>query len=743
MFIISKSIRHVLFFMLLLNVFWGLAYGDSAKIKNPSNGHWYQRFDTSMSWHEAKAYCESLGGHLATVTSAEENNFIYQNVVVKPLCPAAECWLGASDEENESIWKWVTGETWNYTNWAYGEPNNWPWPGNEDNLVIYTSIAKWNDCSGNDTTNSTICEWEEEKPTITVISPNGGESWVAGSFHIINWKRTDTLRNVKIEITTDNGASWTTITSYTPNKGSYRWTVPNTPSSQCKIRVSEYHHSTPSDESDAVFSIISPLAISLDRSKLNFCSLTSGISTIPQDISITNSGNGTLNWQISVDSPWLICAPGAGTVNGTISVSVDSSGLTLGTYTGKVIVSDPNASNSPQFISITLKVKSQSEYTGPFGEFATPVDGSMVRGSIPVTGWALDDIGIQSVKIYRENGDNLELIGDAISIDGARPDVEAAYPDYPFNYKAGWGYMLLTNFLPNGGNGEFKLHAIATGGDGKIVDLGVKTITADNAHAVKPFGAIDTPMQGGSASGSSFVNWGWVLTPQPNGIPTDGTTIGVWIDGVYIGHPLYNNHRQDIASLFPGYINSNGAAGYYYFDTTAYPNGIHTINWTATDSAGNTDGIGSRYFTVQNSGNLKLQSSDENAVNVDDIINSIPIQLSESITFNRGFRTGEELEKLEELLPNEKGLNRIIIKELDRVEIKLGENYSAVQGYLMSNNEFHKLPIGSTLDRKTGTFSWSPGPGFLGRYPLVFVLTDSDGQSFKKPIDIEIEPKFN
>lgn len=732
----SKSMRYVLFFMFLLSISWFLVYGDSAKVKNPSNDNWYQRFDTPMSWHEAKAYCESLGGHLATITSLEEHNFIYQNLVAYPLCPSSECWLGATDEENESIWKWVTEETWNYTNWAYGEPNNWPWQGNEDHLSMFTSVSKWNDSNGN-YKYSIICEWEE--PTITVTSPNGGEKWDVASSYAITWKTTGNVGKVKIEYSINNGSSWKIITSSTANDGSYNWTIPNTISAQCKVKISEASDGIPSDISNRVFSIVPVPVIHLSRSKLNFCSLTSGISTVPQDISITNSGSGTLNWYISVDSPWLICAPGAGTGNGTISVSINSSGLTLGTYTGKLTVSDPNAINSPQSISVTLKVKSQSQYTGPFGEFSTPVDGSTVRSSIPVTGWALDDIGIQSVNIYREDGDHLVLIGDAIFIEGARPDVETAYPDYPFNYKAGWGYMLLTNFLPNEGNGIFKLHAIATGGDGNTFDLGVKTITVDNAHAVKPFGAIDTPTQGGTSSGDSFINQGWVLTPQPNNIPTDGSTIGVWIDGVYIGHPVYNKYRQDITALFPGYANSNGASGFYYLDTTTYQNGIHIINWTATDSAGNIDGIGSRYFNIQNSGNLKTQTSDENIANSQDIINFIPTRFSESIMFNRGFRADSGFE---ELLPDENGLSRFVIKELERVEIKLGENYPDIQGYLMNNNELNNLPIGSTLDRNSGTFCWSPGPGFVGRYSLVFILKDSNGLSFKKSIEIEIEPKF-
>jgi hypothetical protein len=242
----------------------------------------------------------------------------------------------------------------------------------------------------------------------------------------------------------------------------------------------------------------------------------------------------------------------------------------------------------------------------PFGSFDTPVHGSTVRSSIPVTGWALDDVAVEGVKIYREpvsgEGGDWVYIGDGVFVEGARPDVANAFPGYPDNSRAGWGYMLLTNFLPNGGNGTFTLYAVVSDVVGNEVTLGAKTIICDNVNAVKPFGAIDTPGQGGTASGRSYINWGWVLTPQPNQIPTDGSTINVYVDGVYLGHPTYNIYRKDIAALFPGYANSNGAVGYFYLDTTAYENGVHTIQWTVTDSAGNTDGIGSRYFIIRNSG---------------------------------------------------------------------------------------------------------------------------------------------
>jgi hypothetical protein len=236
----------------------------------------------------------------------------------------------------------------------------------------------------------------------------------------------------------------------------------------------------------------------------------------------------------------------------------------------------------------------------PFGSYDSPEDGSTVRSSVAVTGWALDDVEVESVKIYRQQGSTLVYIGDAVFVEGARPDVAQVYPDYPNNTRAGWGYMMLSNFLPNGGNGTFKIHAIAKDTYGHEVSLGIKTIHCDNAHATKPFGAIDTPEQGETISGTNCKIQGWVLTPPPNKIPEDGSTINVFIDEQSVGHAAYNIYRSDIATLFPGYANSDGALAYFDFDPTQYSNGIHTLEWIVTDNAGNSDGIGSRFFYIQN-----------------------------------------------------------------------------------------------------------------------------------------------
>jgi hypothetical protein len=88
---------------------------------------------------------------------------------------------------------------------------------------------------------------------IVVIGPNGGESWEAGSLHDITWAAS--TGPVKIEYSLDNGAIWTTVVESTDNDGLYSWTVPQTPSCQYLVRISDAADGDPADTSDAPFSI--------------------------------------------------------------------------------------------------------------------------------------------------------------------------------------------------------------------------------------------------------------------------------------------------------------------------------------------------------------------------------------------------------------------------------------------------------------------------------------------------------
>jgi hypothetical protein len=346
-----------------------------------------------------------------------------------------------------------------------------------------------------------------------------------------------------------------------------------------------------------------PLALS--KSTVEFGMTADGaVRTPEQTIRVTGApGENAPPWFIEFADSSL-----------TVTRQPDGHGFTValngtwpvGVTTRTVIVSSSDPTYSSSVLSVVVRVPSLGASALPTGSFDSPAANAVVSGEVGVTGWAVDDIGIVGVDIYRSplagegtQPNGLVFLGAATLVSGARPDVQAAFPTRPTSEKAGWGYMLLTNMLPGQGNGPFTLHAFARDYDGHSVLLGSRVITAANASADLPFGTIDTPRQGETVSGTIY-NFGWALTPPTGMIPIDGSTIGVYVDNVLLGSPVYNNFRSDVATLFPNYANTNGAVGYFVLDTTLLANGVHTIAWGVRDDAGKAQGIGSRYFTVDN-----------------------------------------------------------------------------------------------------------------------------------------------
>ena len=380
--------------------------------------------------------------------------------------------------------------------------------------------------------------------------------------------------------------------------------------------------SAPSNEVSTVIPTTPPPpsggGLALERGALNFgavqaSSTAFGAKTPSQRVLVSQTASGAaVAWSalsVGTGSNRISVSPTSGSGTAPITVSLAPTSLAPGTYTNTVRVT---VGTTQLDVPVTTRVYSAGGSRPPVGYFDTPTNGVVnVAGSLPVTGWAVDDIGVARVDIYRdavgsEPAGAQILLGSASLVSGSRSDIEGNYPDSPLNYRAGWGFMVLTNMLPDlvngratGGNGSFRLHVYAIDTEGVATYLGAKNFQANNAASVKPFGTIDTPAQGGTASGSAYMVWGWAISPRGT-IPTNGSTITVYVDGTARGNPTYNNNRSDIAGMFPGYANSNGAIGFLPLNTTTLANGTHTISWVVTDNLGNTEGIGSRFFTVQN-----------------------------------------------------------------------------------------------------------------------------------------------
>jgi len=90
---------------------------------------------------------------------------------------------------------------------------------------------------------------------LEVKEPNGGEVWYVGEDYDITWKSIGFSGNVKLEYSTNSGVSWSTIISSTTDDGIHSWTIPDNPSPDCRVRVSDAVDGSPKDRSDADFSI--------------------------------------------------------------------------------------------------------------------------------------------------------------------------------------------------------------------------------------------------------------------------------------------------------------------------------------------------------------------------------------------------------------------------------------------------------------------------------------------------------
>ena len=114
-----------------------------------AGGSSYEIVEGSFTWDEAKADAEARGGHLGTITSEQEWQAI-RSQLENVFSGYNRVWLGASDNQQEGVWQWVTGEKFEYNRFSSG--NNWwqkePVDGTGANYLDWMESFKnyeWND----------------------------------------------------------------------------------------------------------------------------------------------------------------------------------------------------------------------------------------------------------------------------------------------------------------------------------------------------------------------------------------------------------------------------------------------------------------------------------------------------------------------------------------------------------------------------------------------------------------------
>jgi hypothetical protein len=188
----------------------------------------------------------------------------------------------------------------------------------------------------------------------------------------------------------------------------------------------------------------------------------------------------------------------------------------------------------------------------------------------------------------------------------------------------------------------------------------------------------------------------------------------------------------------------NGAVGYYVIDTTKLTDDIHSITWSVTDSGGRVEGIGSRTFTVLNSGGTPAADALSTGMAADALRTQSGVRRSaagekghpssDGVLFRKGYATDAELEAARE---EGEGCFGVEIGQAERLELHLpGEEGTRYTGYALIGDELRALPIGSKLEGNI--FYWQPDASFLGAHELLFQRQRADGSLGQARVKIAI-----
>ena len=129
---------------------WGPCQLEGAvqwTIKEGGNDHWYlvDWLPTEpTSWSDINQHAISLEGHLVTILSQEENNFV---INLMESLKENNGWIGFTSEANTNTWQWVTGEPVDFTSWGGSDCGAGPYPNDGSSTVRFALFTnRYFDC---------------------------------------------------------------------------------------------------------------------------------------------------------------------------------------------------------------------------------------------------------------------------------------------------------------------------------------------------------------------------------------------------------------------------------------------------------------------------------------------------------------------------------------------------------------------------------------------------------------------
>ena len=221
-----------------------------------------------------------------------------------------------------------------------------------------------------------------------------------------------------------------------------------------------------------------------------------------------------------------------------------------------------------------------------------PADGQTVYGMVLIQGWALAEDEISRVDLYVD-----DQFQHSANINVPRTDIVQQYPDWQGIQGRKPGFN--TGFTASRfSNGAHTIHLLVTTDDGKVWEVGRRTVVIDNSINQSPFGYVDIPNDSSifDAHGA-FPVAGWAAD-------TDGISrVDVLIDGFVLQGAIHGDARPDVGNAFPDLPAALFSGFIANIDTTAIQDGVHTLQVRATDARGFSRMIGRRTIQVFNSEN--------------------------------------------------------------------------------------------------------------------------------------------
>jgi hypothetical protein len=323
-------------------------------------------------------------------------------------------------KDNGTTWKTIAQNVVN--NHSY----NWVVPGTASDQCLVRVAANDSDLDPkpSDVSDAVFSILLPPSPTIKVTAPNGGEQLVVGSRFTITWDAANTREDVRIEYSINGGQNWREIIAAAGNNGKYDWTVPDAPSDNCLVRVSETD-GQPSDVSDALFSIVSPVPGEIMVNSPNGGETwTAGSS---QEIKWTAAGIDQVKIEYSQDhgTTWetiIQTTPNSGSFDWTIP------GIASDECLVRITSNDANSDPIPADISDT--VFSIVPPASPTITVIAPNGGEQltVGSSINITWNAVNSREDVKIEYSVNGGEQWTIITDAADNNG---DYEWIVPDTP------------------------------------------------------------------------------------------------------------------------------------------------------------------------------------------------------------------------------------------------------------------------------------------------------------------------